>query len=73
MITIYYQQVWFEGDEHEIRFSDTSLNDPDEMFGMQLLEVDGLEQHQVPSRTWEFCEQQMDPGLAETEEEKYRW
>lgn len=73
MITIYYQQVWFEGNEHEIKFSSTSLDDLSELPGMQLLEVDDLERHNVPSRTWEFCEQQMDPGLAETTEEKYRW
>lgn len=73
MITIHYQQVWFEGNQHEIRFSDTSLNDPDEMPGMELLEVDGLDQYSTPSRIWEFCQAQMDTNKAETEEDKYRW
>lgn len=73
MITIYYQQVWFEGDSHQIKFSDTSLNDPDEMPGMELLEVNYQGRHKTPSRLWEFCESQMDPKTAITEEEAYRW
>lgn len=72
MITIYYQQVWFEGDSHQIKFSDTSLNDPDEMPGMELLEVDGEDRHRVPSRIWEQCKKMMDPKSATTEEDHYR-
>ena len=73
MITTYYQQVWFEGDEHQIKFTDTSINDPEEMPGMELLEVDYQGPHKTPSRLWEFCESQMDPKVALTEEEAYRW
>lgn len=73
MVTIYYQNIWFEGDEYQIRFSDTSLNDQDEMPGMQLLEIDGMDKHQLPSRLWEFAEKEMDTNIAMTAEELYRW
>jgi len=73
MITIYHQQVWFEGDEHYIRFSETSINDPEEMPGLELLEVDYFGSDKTPSRLWKFCESQMDTAVAITEEEAYRW
>ena len=72
MVTYYYQQVWFEGDDHQIEFS-YAVNDQEEMPGLQLLEVDGMSQYDTPSRLWEFCESQMDPKVALTEEEAYRW
>jgi len=73
VITMYHQQVWFEGDDHYIRFSYTSPNDPEEMPGLELLEVDGESSSRTPSRLWDFCEEQMDPTVAITEEEAYRW
>jgi hypothetical protein len=73
MITIYYQRVEFEGREYDIRFSDTSLNDTEEMPGMELLDVDGMESYSVPARIWEFCQSQMDTKVALTAEEMFRW
>jgi len=73
MITIYYQRVEFEGQEYDIRFSDTSLNDTEEMPGMELLDVDGMESYSVPARIWEFCQSQMDTKVALTAEEMFRW
>lgn len=73
MIRIMQQEIWFEGDPYLIRFSDTSLNDPDEMPGMQLLDVDGLERHQLPSRVWDFARAEMDTQQAEEVEEAARW
>ena len=73
MITEYYQQVWVEGDERQIKFSYTSLNDSDEMPGLELLEVDGEERHRVPSRIWEQCQKMMDPQKALNAEEMFKW
>jgi hypothetical protein len=73
MVTEYFQDIWFEGDEYVIHFSDTSANDREEAAGMQLLDVDGLDRFKLPGRIWEFCEQQMDPAKAETAEERFRW
>jgi len=73
MITIYYQRVEFEGQEYDIRFSDTSINDTEEMPGMELLDVDGMESYSVPARIWEFCQSQMDTKVALTAEEMFRW
>lgn len=73
MITTYYQNVWFDGDEYVIHFTNTTQNDRDEMPGMELLDIDGIDRHKLPSRIWEFCEQQMDPAKAETAEERFRW
>ena len=73
MMTVYYQQVWFEGDDYEIMFTETSINDPDELPGLDLLEVDSESRNRVPSRLWDFCIEQMDPAKAETAEEKYKW
>lgn len=73
MITEYYQQVWVEGDDRQIKFSYTSLNDPDELPGLQLLEVDGEDQFRTPSRIWEQCQNKMDITKALNAEEMYRW
>ena len=73
MIKIYYQRVEFEGQEYDIRFSDTSINDTEEMPGMELLDVDGMESYSVPARIWEFCQSQMDTKVALTAEEMFRW
>ena len=73
MVKIYYQRVEFEGNEYDIRFSDTSINDTEEMPGMELLDVDGMESYSVPARIWEFCQAQMDTRVALTDEDLHRW
>ncbi len=73
MITIYYQRVEFDGAEYDIRFSDTSINDPDEMPGLELLDIDGMESYSVPARIWEYCQTQMDTNVAFTAEDMREW
>lgn len=71
MIRTMYQMIYFGGAEHQIKFTDTSINDPDEMPGLQLIDIDGLDQHQVAPELWQYATQQMDPDTAMTEEELY--
>ena len=73
MIRTLYQVIYFKDAEHQIKFTDTSINDPDEMPGMQLIDVDGLDQHQLPADLWQYATQQMDADTAMTEEELFRW
>jgi len=73
MITTLYQVIYFAGDEHQIKFTDTSINDPEEMPGLQLIDIDGLDQHQIEPELWEYATRQMDPDTALTEEEMFRW
>jgi len=73
MIRTMYQMIYFKDQEHQIKFTDTSINDPDEMPGMQLIDIDGLDQHQLPADLWAYAAQQMDADTAMTEEELFRW
>lgn len=71
MITTLYQVIYFAGAEHQIKFTDTSINDPEEMPGLQLIDIDGLDQHQLPPELWQYATQQMDSDTAITEEDLY--
>lgn len=62
MIRYYNQLIYVDGVEHCIRFSDTSINDPDEMPGLELLDVDGFARNQVEPELWDLALKEMSPN-----------